>query len=45
MKCLNSNDEKNNNYLSNNEYDYSFEFPLIKVNNLEIAHSNDTVVA
>lgn len=45
MKCLSSSNKKNNNYLSNNEYDYSFEFPLIKVNNLESTHSNDTVVA
>lgn len=37
--------KKNNNYLANYEYDYSFEFPLIKVSNLDSTHTNDTVVA
>lgn len=35
----------NNNYLANYEYDYSFEFPLIKVNHLDNTHSDDTIVA
>ena len=37
--------EKNNNYLANYEYDYSFEFPLIRVNHLDSTKISDTVVA
>lgn len=37
--------KKNNTYLANYEYDCSFEFPLIKVNNLDSIHNKDTVVA
>lgn len=37
--------EKENNYLGNYEYDYSFEFPLIKVSNLESSNYQDTIVA
>lgn len=37
--------KENNNYLADYEYSSSFEFPLIKVNNLDSIHSNDTIVA
>ena len=37
--------EKNNNYLANYEYDYSFEFPLIRVNHLDSTKISDSVVA
>lgn len=37
--------KKENNYLANNEYDYSFKFPLLKVDNLECSNYQDTIVA
>ncbi|MBN9647891.1 formate dehydrogenase accessory sulfurtransferase FdhD [Terrisporobacter glycolicus] len=37
--------KENENYLANYKYDYSFEFPLIKVNNLESVNYQDTIVA
>ncbi len=37
--------EKNNYYLANYEYDYSFEFPLIRVNHLDSTQITDTIVA
>lgn len=40
-----TNFNKKSDYLANYEYHYSFEFPLIKVNNLDSIHSDDTVVA
>ena len=36
---------KKKNYLANYNYDYSFEFSLIKVNNLESIDYQDTIVA
>lgn len=36
---------KDHDYLANYEYDYSFDFPLIKVSNFDSIHSDDTVVA
>lgn len=42
MKSFNSEKE---NYLGNYEYEYSFEFPLIKVNNLDNFNLKDTIVA
>lgn len=36
---------KDHDYLANYKYDYSFKFPLIKVNNFHSVHSDDTVVA
>lgn len=36
---------KDHDYLANYEYDNSFQFPLIKVNNFHSIHSDDTVVA
>lgn len=44
MECLNKNSKKDNNNLTINNYTYSFEFPLIKVNNLDSIESKDTVV-
>lgn len=37
--------KKNNYYLANYKYDYSFEFPLIKVNHLDCTKIRDTIVA
>lgn len=42
MENLNTKDT--NNYLANNEYDYSLEFPLIKVDNLDSFNAKDIVV-
>lgn len=37
--------EKDSSYLADYEYDYSFEFPFIKVDNLDMVNSYDRVVA